>query len=135
VGSAHLELVQSGLAAFNEGDYDRSLDALGGELTWDTTQAVPDGTRYTGREEIKRYWLDIADRWSSLTIEADEWFETEDRILMLGRLVGVGSGSGVPVVGPWHQLWSFEGDTLLRCENFTDPAAARAAAGLESGGG
>jgi ketosteroid isomerase-like protein len=130
MSSANLDLVKAGLAAFNDGDYERSLDALGGELTWDTTQAVPDGRKYTGRLEIERYWQDIADRWASLTIEADEWIEAGDKILMLGRLVGTGSGSGVPVVGPWHQVWSFEGDTLRMCENFTDPDTARAAAGL-----
>ena len=88
---------------------------------------------YTGRKEIRRYWEDIADRWASLRIEADEWIESGDRVVMLGRLVGVGSGSGVPVVGPWCQVWSFEGDALVRCDNFSDPDAALAAAGLDRG--
>ena len=130
MSSPNLELVKSGLAAFNAADYERALDGLGGDLTWDTTRAVPDGGTYAGREEIRRYWLDIADRWSSLRIEADEWIDAGDRVVMLGRLVGVGSGSGAPVVGPWCQVWSFEGETLVRCDNFTDPDAARAAAGL-----
>ena len=132
VSSAHVDLIKSGLAAFNAADYGRSLDALGDELAWDTTRAVPDGGIYTGREEIKRYWLDIADRWSSLTIEADEWIDAGDRVVMLGRLVGVGSESGVPVVGPWCQVWSFGGgESPVRCDNFTDPDAALAAAGVE----
>ena len=128
--SANLDLVKAGTAAFNEGEYDRALDLLGGDVTWDTTGAVPDGGTYSGRDEIKRYWLDVADRWASIRIEADEWIDAGDRVVNLGRLVGVGSGSGAPVIGPWCQVWSFEGETLVRCENFTDPDAARTAAGL-----
>jgi ketosteroid isomerase-like protein len=127
----NLDQVKAGLEAFNADDFDRALDTFYEDFTWDTTQAVPDGQVYVGREAIKRYWLDIGDRWTSLTIEADEWIESGDQVVMLGRLVGVGSGSGVPVVGPWCQVWSFEGDALVRCDNFSDPDAALAAAGLD----
>ncbi len=133
MASSNLGQVKAGLEAFNADDFDRALETLSGDFTWDTTRAVPDGQVYVGREAIKRYWLDIGDRWTSLTIEADEWIESGDQVLMLGRLVGVGSGSGVPVVGPWCQVWSFEGDALVRCDNFSDPDAALAAAGLDEG--
>ena len=134
MSAANVELIQEGLAAFNGGDFERSLETLGSDMEWDTTRAVPDGRIYSGHDEILGYWQDIADRWDSLRIEADEWMEAGDRVVMLGRLVGVGSESGVPVVGPWCQVWHFEGgETPVRCDNFTDPDAALAAAEIERG--
>ena len=127
----NLDRIKAGLEAFNAADFDRALDTLAEHFTWDTTRAVPDGQVYVGREAIKRYWLDIGDRWTSLKIEADEWIESGDRVVMLGRLVGVGSGSGVPVVGPWCQVWSFAGGAIVSCDNYGDPDAALAAAGLD----
>jgi ketosteroid isomerase-like protein len=125
-----VERVRAGLDAFNEGDFDRALDMMGDEPEWDTTHAVPDGTFYRGREAIKAYWLDIAERWIALRIEADDWIEAGERVVMLGRLVATGSGSGVPVEGPWNQVWSLAGERALRCENYVDPGAALAAAGV-----
>jgi ketosteroid isomerase-like protein len=135
MSSSHVDRVRAGTGAFNRGEYDGALDMLAADFTWDTTKAVPDGRTYCGREEIKAYWLDVADRWDSLRIEADEWIDAGDRVVMLGRLVGVGSGSGVPVEGPWNQVWSFEGGALVRCENYVDPDEALSAGGVASQGG
>jgi ketosteroid isomerase-like protein len=86
---------------------------------------------YKGREAVRAYWQDIAERWEEIRIEADRWLEGDDCVLMLGRLVGTGAGGGVPVEGPWHQLWRFRGDVPVRCDNYSDEAAALRDAGLD----
>lgn len=104
-----LERVREGTAAFNRGDADAALDNLDDELEWDTTALLPDGTVYRGRAEIKTYWTDVWDRWDELQIVPDEWVESRDCVVMLGRLQGRGAGSGVPIEAPWHQVWRFAG--------------------------
>jgi ketosteroid isomerase-like protein len=115
---------------FNEREYARSAATLHQDVEWDTSGLLPDGRVYKGRNELLAYWRDVGERWEELRVEPEEWIETDDALLMFGRLVGRGSGSGVPVEGPWHQVWRFEGDWAIRCENFSDRGAALAAAGL-----
>ena len=51
--------------------------------------------------------------------------------MMLGRLIGRGAGSGVPVEAPWHQVFTFRaGARPIRCDNYSDSAKALRAAGL-----
>lgn len=86
--------------------------------------------RLSGPAEIHAYWRDVFQRWDEVRIEVDELLTTEDRVVMLGRLLGKGAGSGVPIESPWHQVWTFHGEKAARCENFGDRAEALRAAGL-----
>ena len=121
--------MRQGVALFNRGDADAALDLLDDELEWDTTALLPDGTVYRGRAEIKAYWTDVWDRWDELQVVPDEWLESVDCVVMLGRLQGRGAGSGVPIESLWHQVWRFENDRLVRCENYSDRDEALQAAG------
>jgi ketosteroid isomerase-like protein len=130
VASDQLRVVQEGLAAFNRREFDEAMGMFSPELEWDTTRLLPDGRVYSGREAVRAYWADVVERWDELRIEAERWLEGDDRVLMLGRLVGRGAGGGVPVEGPWHQLWWFRGGVPVRCDNYGDAAAALRDAGL-----
>jgi ketosteroid isomerase-like protein len=130
VASDQLTVVQEGLAAFNRREYDEALRRFSPELEWDTTRLLPDGRVYSRREAVGAYWTDVVERWDELRIVADRWLEGDDYVLMLGRLVGRGAEGGVPVEGPWHQLWWFRGGVPVRCDNYGDAAAALRDAGL-----
>lgn len=130
--SDRVRLVQQGLASFNRGEFDDALGLFAHEMEWDTTGLLPDGRVYRGREEIRAYWEDIAERWEELRIADDRWLEGEACVVMLGRLIGRGAGSGAPVEAPWHQVWRFRDDVPIRCDNYSDTAAALCDAGLSS---
>jgi ketosteroid isomerase-like protein len=131
VASDRVRRVSDGTAAFNRGDFEGALDLLGGAIEWDTTTLLPDGAVYRGRDEIKAYFVDVWERWDDFRIVAEEWIESDDCVVMLGKLLGRGSGSGVPIESPWHQVWRFEGDTLVRCENYNDRDEALRAASAD----
>jgi ketosteroid isomerase-like protein len=128
----NIALVREGLAAFNRGDFEASLETSSPELEWDTSTAVPDGRTYHGRAEILAYWRSIAERWDDFRIEPDEWIEAgPETVLMLGRLVGRGTESGVPIESTWDQVWRLRDGELVACENYSDRSRARRAAGLD----
>lgn len=77
-------------------------------------------------------WHEIANRWADFRIEPEEWLEGDGVVLMLGRLVARGVGSGVPVSDTWDQVWWVEGELPTRCENHTDRARAYRAAGIDA---
>jgi ketosteroid isomerase-like protein len=126
-----LDRIKKGLSLFNSGDYARSVNELSPAIEWDTTHAVPDGRLYRGREEVLGFWTGLPERWDDFRIEAEEWIEGDGVVLMLGRLEARGVDSGVPVTGSWDQVWRVGDGEIVRCENFTDRAAARRASGLD----
>ena len=125
--------IRIGLELFSARDYERSLDLLSPEIEWDTTGAVPDGTVYRGRDEVRGVWEGIHGRWEDFRIEPERWIEAEGVVLMLGRLVARGVDSGVPVEASWDQVWRIADGIAVRCEAYTDRAAAWRAAGLDPG--
>ncbi len=126
-----MAIIRRGLELFNRGEYAASVATLPPDVEWDSTDAVPDGALYRGRDAVVAYWHEIGERWDDFRIEADRWIEGEGVVLMLGRLVARGAGSGVPVDAPWDQVWRIEGAVPVRCENYSDRKGAWRAAGLE----
>ena len=126
-----LSIIKRGLELFNRREYETSVATLPPQIEWDSTGAVPDGDLYRGRDAVVELWREIGGRWDDFRIEAERWVEGDEVVLMLGRLVGRGAGSGVPVEGPWNQVWRVEDGLPVRCENYTDPERAWRAAGLE----
>jgi ketosteroid isomerase-like protein len=129
-----IEVIRRGLGLFNEAEYERSIAELPPEIEWDTSAAIPDGALHTGAAEVLAYWRGISERWDDFRIEVDRLIPGEDVVLMLGRLVARGAGSGVPVENEWDQVWRIRGGVPVRCENYTDRDRAWRAAGLEPDG-
>lgn len=129
-----VRVVREGLDRFNRGDLEGALEQFSPAVEWDTTGAVPDGRTYHGREDVLAYWRSIGERWHDFRIEAHEWIAADgETVLMLGRLLGVGTESGVPIEHSWDQVWRFRGGEVVACENYTERERARAAAGLGGG--
>lgn len=125
-----LERIQEGLALFNQGAYDRSIELLPPGIEWDTSDAVPDGALYRGKEEVLGFWRGLPSRWDDFRIETERWLEGPGVVLMLGRLEARGVDSGVPVTGTWDQVWRIDGSEIQRCTNYSDRARAWRASGL-----
>ncbi len=79
-------------------------------------------------------WRELPNRWDDFRIEPERWIESDGVVLMLGRLIARGVGSGVPVRDTWDQVWRVEGEMPNRCENHTNRGRAWRAAGLEPEG-
>lgn len=77
--SRPLERVQEGLALFNRGEYADSVALLSPAIEWDTTDAVPDGQLYRGREEVLAFWTGLGERWADFPqIAGDEVVRCEN---------------------------------------------------------
>jgi ketosteroid isomerase-like protein len=89
-----------------------------------------EGTIFRGREGIDRYFqaLDIA--WEKFHIHRDRFRHAEDVVVMLGRLEGLGMGSGVPVDSSLGMVFDFRDGMISRIRGYLDHAEALEAAGL-----
>jgi ketosteroid isomerase-like protein len=84
---------------------------------------------YEGFLDAMRDWLSAWER--PLTIEADEFIASGDRILALVRWRGRGKGSGAEMEAAGGHIWTFQDGLITRCEVYRDRDQARAA--LEAG--
>ena len=93
-------------------------------------RALDGGTGYCGREGVDRFAADTSENWEELQTVAEEFRDLGDRVLVLGRLKGLGKGSGVPVDQPFANILDFRGDRIWRSRVYLDRAEGLRAAGL-----
>jgi ketosteroid isomerase-like protein len=55
----------------------------------------PEGVVYRGLDGSKQWWADIDAAWAEFRIEADEFHDLGDHVLVLGRAIARGRESGV----------------------------------------
>jgi ketosteroid isomerase-like protein len=112
------------------GDYSRS-DIFDPQMTMETF-GMGEPMRaesYEGFVEAMREWLGAWER--PITITAEEFIESGDRVLALITWTGRGKGSGAEMEASGAHLWTFRGGQVVRYEVYRDREEARAA--LERG--
>ena len=80
---------------------------------------------YDGFLDDMREWLSTWER--PLRIEAEEFIQVGDRILVLIHWSGRGKESGAEIEGRGAHLWTFRDGLVVRHETYRDRGTARAA--------
>jgi ketosteroid isomerase-like protein len=94
--------------------------------------AVEGGSSYRGRSGIGRYFAESQSTWERLTVLGDELRDLNGSVLVLGRALGRGLGSGVEVEMPLAFIAELRGERIARVATYLNHADALKAAGLES---
>jgi ketosteroid isomerase-like protein len=90
---------------------------------------LPPGT--SGRDERIREQQKVFDDWRELRYEHEEYIDIGDgRLLMAGRMMGIGPSSGAEVDIGWVALVTTVDGEVVREEIFVDRREALKAAGL-----
>jgi ketosteroid isomerase-like protein len=89
-----------------------------------------EGGGYRGRAGVERFYADTRETWEELQTVAEEFRDLGDCVLVLGRQVGRGTGSGAPVSAPIANILDFRGGRIWRSRAYFDRAEALRAAGL-----
>jgi ketosteroid isomerase-like protein len=128
-----VQIVQAGLRAFNDRDVERFAELTTEDFVW--LPALPgavDGGSYRGRSGIGRYFAESQSTWERLTVLGDELRDLNGSVLVLGRALGRGLGSGVEVQTPLAFIAELRGERIARVATYLNHADALKAAGLES---
>ena len=127
-----VDVAKQAIDAYNR----RDVDGLFAELATPDPVWYPgmvwalDGDAYRGREGVERFAVDTRENWAELQNIAEEFRDLGDRVLVLGRFVGRGKGSGAPVEAPMSGIYDFRGDRIWRYRGYIDRAEGLRAAGL-----
>ena len=88
------------------------------------------GGCYRGREGVERFIADTSENWEELHGVAEEFRDLGDGVLVLGRQVGRGKGSGAQVEAPLAGIYDFRGDRIWRVRGYVDRAEGLRVAGV-----
>jgi ketosteroid isomerase-like protein len=91
-----------------------------------------DGSSYRGQEGLEQWFSDLGSTWAEIRLVADVIRDLGDRVLWLGRIEGVGKGSGVPVDAPNGILIDLSDGKISRIRTYPDHGEALRAAGLSA---
>jgi ketosteroid isomerase-like protein len=115
---------------FNSRDLDTLFDLSTADLEWAPAMGAVEGEVFRGREGIETYWGRLDEAWEDYHVVANEYRDLGDRVLMLGRMVGRGRGSGVLVDTPLGVMVNFRADMIAGIRGYLDHGEALRAAGL-----
>ena len=87
--------------------------------------------RTRGREERVRFQKQWIEEWGEFRFEPAEVIDFDDgRVMIQGRVTGVGPSSGAPIDDEWASLFTLSAGWVIREEAFFDYAEALEAAGI-----
>jgi ketosteroid isomerase-like protein len=127
----NVEWVRESYAAWGRGDM-AAVEALSQNRLASNFEMYPLylDQAYTGVEGIRSMWANAGESWEDYRSETDEVIDLGDHVLVVGRVLARGPGSGVPVDQPVAMLWTFEGTKAVRARSFRSKAEALEAVGL-----
>jgi ketosteroid isomerase-like protein len=126
----NLLLARNAIAAFNRRDVPALVELITEDFEWVTWTGTVEPTVYHGADGLASYFRD-ADVWEVLSLEADEFRDLGDQVLLVvGTFNARGGGSGVEIEAPYYSAFFVSGGKLARVLSFRTEAEALEAAGL-----
>jgi ketosteroid isomerase-like protein len=100
------------------------------DLEWVVAKQHPASRTLHGREEVVRYLEEWAETLRDMRFVVEDYRESGDGVVAIGKVRGTGEGSGVLVEVPLSLVYRFEGSKFARVEEYLDSSEALEAAGL-----
>jgi ketosteroid isomerase-like protein len=130
VSRENLNALQRVYRAWAEGDVRGDTSIYDPHIVYLSQPGDPDRGPHLGLGATGEYYRDFLASWDDWRIEADEYREVGDSIVVRARRTGIGKGSRVPVEDEVFHVWSFRGGKVIRMEVFRNEAEALEAVGL-----
>ena len=122
-------LASNAVAAFNRRDVASLVEMTTDDFEWVTWTGTVEYTAYHGADGLARYFRD-SDVWELLNLEAREFRDLGDRVLVVGTFHARGGGSGAELHVPYYSAFFTSGGKLARVLSFRTEHEALRAAGL-----
>jgi ketosteroid isomerase-like protein len=130
MASAHLDLVQALIEAWNRQDDDSALKLLSTDVELDASGRVFNPDVYRGVDGLKRFRREIAEPWDRFELDIEELLESGAQVVVYVRSTGRGRASGVEIDVRSAWLVTVSGHKISRLRLYRDREEALRAAGL-----
>jgi ketosteroid isomerase-like protein len=128
---SNVEIVRRVTDAYNRADVEAFAELVTSDFElFPWIAGAVDSDSYRGREGLEKWFVDLGNTWAEIRVVAEEIRDLGDRVLVLGRILGVGRGGGVPVDSPNGVLIDVRAGKISRIQSYSDHGEALRAAGL-----
>ena len=100
-----VEIVRAAIDAWNRGDWDAALKDAAPSFEFDFSQAIGPGRGVYGLEQMGAYFRQFTEAWESLRLEADEFIEAGEHVVMPNTLHAQGR-DGIEVQARAAWVWT-----------------------------
>jgi ketosteroid isomerase-like protein len=125
----NLEVVRQVHDGWARGDFRVGADLVGPDFEWHQfPQAVEPGTRRGA--DVGTALRTLFDVYENLRVDATEFIDAGDKVVVIGRARATARGSGMPLDSPVALVWTLREGRLVRNQVFIDRNEALEAVGL-----
>ena len=126
----NVDAVRTVYRAWGEGDPRGNPAVYDPHLVYVSEPDDPERGPHYGLEAANAYYRRFLDAWDDWRIEATEYREAGDSIVVRARRTGTGKSSRIPMEDESFHVWTFRGAKAIRIEVFQTEAEALEAVGL-----
>ncbi len=121
----NLNIARQGYDAFNRGDIDTMLSIMDPNIEWQEpdVEGLPYRGTHHGPEAVaNNVFGSVEEHWDGFHVEAEEFLDAGDRVIVLGRFQGTGKATGRTLDAPYAHVWTLRDGRLVHFRNYTDTA-------------
>jgi uncharacterized protein len=128
----NVEIVRRIVEDAVQGRWEESARQLGPDAEWHgTVGGLTEGSVWRGPEQIRKVFeQEDAEAWQERRLEAEEFIDAGDRVVVLLHEFRRGKGSGVEMETDTAVIYEVRDGRVVRIQGYMDRAKALEAAGL-----
>ena len=117
------DVVRSAYAAFARRDLASALALMDPRVEWIQPDVLPWGGVYRGPDQIARFFATLGEYVEGGRVEADEAWEADDHVVVLGRFRGRARVTNAEFAVELCHVWRVADGRVTWFRNFVDTAA------------
>jgi ketosteroid isomerase-like protein len=129
--TSNLEVVKAWVNACNHSDVDGALALCDSSIELVEAKTLPGAVTASGAEAVRRYLERFTAHWSEFEWLPEEFWESEDKVVMSARLRLRGRRSGIEVERAWVYVFTVTSGKLFSQQGFDKRAEGLRAAGID----
>ena len=89
---SNVDTAKAAYDAFSSGDMETLAGYFAEDATWESSDEVPTGGKFSGRDEIIASFGRLRDTWSDFSVSPEEFIDGGDKVVVRGTQRATGSG-------------------------------------------
>ena len=131
MSTENVQLIRRLVEAFNDRDIDSVVQDMQPDVELHPLRAQLERKAYRGHDGVREMLADFDQDWEYIQVDAEEFRDADDEVVVLGRLRARGRASGIDLDVPMGFVWTLRDGKVVRIRSFSEQADALRAAGLE----
>ncbi|ARV57741.1 ketosteroid isomerase [Nostocales cyanobacterium HT-58-2] len=117
----NLEIIQQLYQAFGDRDTTTLLRLFDPQIEWIQNEGFPGGGRYLGSDAVlNNVFAKFRLEWEKWQAIVDEWLDTGDTIVALGKYHGVYRLTGKTTIAAFAHVYTLRDGRIIRYKQYTD---------------